>query len=578
MLISETYRALNRQLHTDRDDYGRSSRKYIGFFAGLLERGSYGSVLDYGCGKGDLKIGLESNGITCVREYDPAIPGKDGEPEAADLVVCTDVLEHIEPEHLNAVLRHLRKLTRKRLFVSISTRLAGKLLADGRNAHLIVKPGDWWRAKLLKHFRVLNWEQRGHNVCGELAPKPHEGVLKASRRRTMTPEIIAMFSGLRQQINDASDAFSQVSDWRSWEGIGDEPADLTGALEVLEKLDDVDWALGDIARNSRKATMIGVKPCELVPASDWKRYIEKRFRVAKYFEEGGKLIMLGAPGVMVEGVTAVGAVAEDKRWDQVKASSERIKPRIQPAPMHGRRAIIACYGPSLKDTIDLLKAHAAEDNCDVVSVSGSHDYLIEHGIVPRYHIECDPRPHKTDNIAKSHPDTEYLIASTVHSNYFDKLEAHAAKVRLWHVSAAEHTLRLQQEMGEHREYIISGGGSVGLRSIPLLYAMGYRSFSVFAMDCSFKSDGETVNQWAGKHAGKRQDVIEVMCGDTLYHSSPILLTYATNFFEMVQKAQDIDIRLYGVGLLQHMVALHMGQAQMVGHGPGVQQMQAEEAA
>jgi hypothetical protein len=63
------------------------------------------------------------------------------------------------------------------------------------------------------------------------------------------------------------------------------------------------------------------------------------------------------------------------------------------------------------------------------------------------------------------------------------------------------------------------------------------------------------------HAGKRQDVVEVLCGDRLFHSSPILLTYATNFFETIQKVTDLNIRLYGDGLLQNMVKFFQAQGQ-----------------
>jgi hypothetical protein len=81
-------------------------------------------------------------------EYDPAIPGKDERPEFADLVVCTDVLEHIEPERIGAVLAHLRGLARKAIWCVISTKPSNKTLPDGRNAHILIRPESWWREAL----------------------------------------------------------------------------------------------------------------------------------------------------------------------------------------------------------------------------------------------------------------------------------------------------------------------------------------------------------------------------------------------------------------------------------------------
>ena len=56
-----------------------------------------------------------------------------------------DVLEHIEPECLDEVLDHLARITGKILFVAISTIPAKRYLTDGRNTHLIIREGDWWR-------------------------------------------------------------------------------------------------------------------------------------------------------------------------------------------------------------------------------------------------------------------------------------------------------------------------------------------------------------------------------------------------------------------------------------------------
>jgi hypothetical protein len=556
MLISESYRELNRQLHAERPEYGNDNFGWSRYAVDLVAKNGYRTVLDYGCGKGNVARAM-ANADVLVREYDPAIEGKDALPEPAELVVCTDVLEHIEPPHINAVLRHLREMTQKRLFLTIFCAPASKELSDGRNAHLLVKPPVWWRKKLLEHFKILTWEERGPTVAAELVAKTHTGIMRPFARRPLAGPMLAHLSGIRDEVNAASDTFSQIKTIRMFEGIEDEPADLQGACDILEHLDDIDAAMAELAALSMKCAFIGVKLSDLITEWDWRRVIEKRFRGAQWQMDQGHLMMVGCPMVGVQGVVAVGAVASDERWTNVKAATERHKGRIQLAEPHERTALIACYGPSLADQIDNIKAEAAKPNVDVISVSGAHDFLISHGIVPKYHIECDPRPHKADNIEAGVIGVQYLLASVCAPVLFDKLESH--DIRLWHVSTAEHALRLIQELGEHPRHVISGGGSVGLRSIPLLYAMGYRDLSIFAMDCSFKKDGETVKQWAGKHAGKRQDVCEVLCDQTIFYSSPVLLTYATNFFETIQKADDLNIRLYGDGLLQAMCRYYMGQ-------------------
>lgn len=127
------------------------------------------SVLDYGCGRATLAPAIP--GIK-VFEYDPGIPGKDGLPKPADLVVCTDVLEHIEPHLLNQVLRHIYLLSARGTYLVIATRPARETLPDGRNAHLIIESPTWWIDKLRQHgWTNIRTEQR-KGLCVWLEKPP----------------------------------------------------------------------------------------------------------------------------------------------------------------------------------------------------------------------------------------------------------------------------------------------------------------------------------------------------------------------------------------------------------------------
>ncbi len=167
MRITEEYRRANRLLHESNLKYGTSGAKWTKKTAELIAFTKASSVLDYGCGKGLLKIGLPYANIL---EYDPAVPGKDAEPQPADLVVCTDVLEHIEPDCLNEVLDHLRQVSLKYAFVNISTRPAVKSLEDGRNAHLIIQSPEWWKIRIEKYFEIVEWTPAQTEVNALLRP------------------------------------------------------------------------------------------------------------------------------------------------------------------------------------------------------------------------------------------------------------------------------------------------------------------------------------------------------------------------------------------------------------------------
>jgi predicted SAM-dependent methyltransferase len=98
-----------------------------------------------------------------VRYYDPAVHGRDEEPEPADLISCIDVLEHIEPEKLRAVLDHIHSLMERVGYFVIALRPAEKRLPDGRNAHLIIDNAHWW----LDRLRELSWDVKRHAYTGD---------------------------------------------------------------------------------------------------------------------------------------------------------------------------------------------------------------------------------------------------------------------------------------------------------------------------------------------------------------------------------------------------------------------------
>lgn len=164
-LITPEYAALLKQCHQD-PEWGTSARQWAAHVAELSK--TYGpTILDYGCGKGVLREYLFG-----VTNYDPAtFPER---PEPHDLVVCLDVLEHVEFDLLPNVLDDLRSLARKAVFVTVSTAPAHKLLPDGRNAHLIVEHADWWRDQLLQGFDLRDWQEGEFGFEALLLPKAGE--------------------------------------------------------------------------------------------------------------------------------------------------------------------------------------------------------------------------------------------------------------------------------------------------------------------------------------------------------------------------------------------------------------------
>jgi hypothetical protein len=170
MFITPEYIEQNRQLHQTRDDFGRSGRHYIGMVGEMIRENRFRSVLDFGCGKATLHDGISLPNLSW-QDYDPSIAEYSDPPRPADLVVCTDVMEHIEPDCLEAVLDQLHGLVQKMLLVTISTVPALKSLPDGRNAHLIVQPYEWWLPKFWERWKVIHMQNEQRAVLLICIPK-----------------------------------------------------------------------------------------------------------------------------------------------------------------------------------------------------------------------------------------------------------------------------------------------------------------------------------------------------------------------------------------------------------------------
>lgn len=154
-IISPEYLALNKQLHATDSHYGAHGDVGAAHVVKMARDNSFKSILDYGCGKGQmrpaiLKLAPEMK----VLEFDPAIEGKDALPTVGfDFLIAMDVMEHIEPDYLDSVFETMRDLRPRLVMLQIALTKAQKTLQDGRNAHLIVEPPEWWMTRARPYFQ-----------------------------------------------------------------------------------------------------------------------------------------------------------------------------------------------------------------------------------------------------------------------------------------------------------------------------------------------------------------------------------------------------------------------------------------
>lgn len=125
-------------------------------------------VIDFGCGTGRAALALQAQGArvlgvdllaealdhdalyklpfieACLWDLPPDL--------SCELGYCTDVMEHIPTEKVDAVFAGIARVCREACFFQIATFPDGFGRRIGETLHETVKPCTWWEGQAQKHF------------------------------------------------------------------------------------------------------------------------------------------------------------------------------------------------------------------------------------------------------------------------------------------------------------------------------------------------------------------------------------------------------------------------------------------
>ena len=132
------------------------------------------SMLDYGTGKGGLVSLMKESESTIdidVQGFDPAVKEFSRRPDRSfDIVTCIDVLEHVDRDAIGDAIKDMSSLLNGFLFFAIDLLPAKKTLSDGRNAHIMLAPADWWSQQISAQFSFTRFVQVGETSSGLRSP------------------------------------------------------------------------------------------------------------------------------------------------------------------------------------------------------------------------------------------------------------------------------------------------------------------------------------------------------------------------------------------------------------------------
>jgi hypothetical protein len=242
-----------------------------------------------------------------------------------------------------------------------------------------------------------------------------------------------------------------------------------------------------------------------------------------------------------------------ERLSRIRSNSKQFRvPRLTPRLDNELSLAICGFGPSLMDTWQDVS------DCDaVMTTSGAHDFLIVRGVVPNYHVECDPRKHKVEFVRNAHPDVTYCINSQCHPSMFEILEG--GKVLMWHGFTdddVENQIKLV-EMLEPGARLMAGGTNAGMRSIIVARELGFKRFELHGMDCCYRGK----DQWAGEHFTKRHHTVKIEVDGREFETSDLMLQSTDDFFNLLHMLPGCSFRIHGDGLLEARMKMYMRDPQ-----------------
>ena len=114
------------------------------------------NILDYGCGNGVL-LKLLKHKYTKINidGYDPAIKEFSVIPKNHyDMIINTDVLEHIPKSDIGYVVNHIKSLSNN-VFFCLHHGKAWTILPNGENAHITIEPKEWYHNLMRNYFDII---------------------------------------------------------------------------------------------------------------------------------------------------------------------------------------------------------------------------------------------------------------------------------------------------------------------------------------------------------------------------------------------------------------------------------------
>lgn len=184
-------------------------------------------------------------------------------------------------------------------------------------------------------------------------------------------------------------------------------------------------------------------------------------------------------------------------------------PGFQQIKGHDKPIALIGGGPSIKKEIENIKEFQNK-GYETIACGSSHDWLVENGIIPTYCAVCDPDPVSIEYLKRKNKGTKYLIAYSCDEKILNYLADQ--DVYMWHCHSDEAMDVFKDEIVDY--VAISGGCTVGLRSISIAIMFGYTNIHLWGFDsCQGEEDEHHAYEFATEaESWQTKDVYKIKMG------------------------------------------------------------------
>jgi len=228
-------------------------------------------------------------------------------------------------------------------------------------------------------------------------------------------------------------------------------------------------------------------------------------------------------------------------------------PEFIPYPNpHTGVIVLVGSGPSVKGELDSILEQKKKGRL-IIALKGAHDFLLENGIKPDWCVMLDPQEKIVNCVKLKEPEITYFIASQCHPKVFEVLKDNY--VILWHALS---------EIGEKEllegKVLLGGGTTTGLRTLNMIYSMGYRYAHLYGFDSCLDEEGyKRINIHAENGRDKPGKVIDVWVGKKRFWTNPAMAAQATEFQKAMAVLRGTKVNIHGDGLIREIWKHHIGK-------------------